>query len=201
MTHPETTDPPKRRGHWMQAHLPLALMIFYVVLAAALIVVRALVGPLNFLSVGWIMLLALVPLLPWLIPALAPAARDIAPFVRQVRLPGGFEIALDAAERPVSEPGHVQATLTDDHLVYGITSTTTPFTTTDAQKVIEGVQKVRQSGAEAILLELGNGSTWRLPNLYFVAWILANDPGTLSDALSMRRRPTLSTLQAKSASP
>jgi hypothetical protein len=83
MTHPETTDPPKRRGHWMQAHLPLALMIFYVVLAAALIVVRALVGPLNFLSVGWIMLLALVPLLPWLIPALAPAARDIAPFVRQ----------------------------------------------------------------------------------------------------------------------
>jgi hypothetical protein len=77
-------------------------MIFYVVLAAALIVVRALVGPLNFLSVGWIMLLALVPLLPWLIPALAPAARDIAPFVRQVRLPGGFEIALDAAERPVS---------------------------------------------------------------------------------------------------
>jgi hypothetical protein len=85
--------------------------------------------------------------------------------------------------------------------VYGITSTTTPFTTTDAQKVIEGVQKVRQSGAEAILLELGNGSTWRLPNLYFVAWILANDPGTLSDALSMRRRPTLSTLQAKSASP
>jgi hypothetical protein len=159
-------------------HLSIVLMIVYVVLTTALITLRALVGPLDFLSVGWIILLALVPLLPWLIPPLAPTARRIAPFIKQVKLPGGVEISLAAAERPVAGLGSVETALTSDHLVHQLMDTTTPFTTTDAKTVIEGVQKVRELGAQAVLVDLGNGTKWRLPNLYFLAWIVANDPVT-----------------------
>lgn len=160
------------------ARLSLVLMIVYVTLATALITLRALVGPLDFLSVGWIILLALIPLLPWLIPALGPAVRDVAPFIREVKLPGGVEISLAAAERPVIGLGPVEETLTSDHLVHGLSTTATPFTTTDSMAVIHGVQTVRQSGAEAVLVDIGDSTKWRLPNLYFLTWILSNDPIT-----------------------
>jgi len=174
----ELPEQGERQQVRLLARLSFVLMIVYVCLTAALITLRALVGSLDFLSVGWIILLALVPLLPWLIPALAPTARRIAPFIRQVKLPGGIEISLATAERPVAGLGSIETTLTSDHLVHALMATRTPFTSTDAMTVIQGVQMVRQSGAEAVLVDLGEGQKWRLPNLYFLAWILANDPVT-----------------------
>ena len=53
--------------------LPLALALVYALVVAGLITLRAAVDELDFLGMGWIMLLALVPILPWLIPAPAPA--------------------------------------------------------------------------------------------------------------------------------
>lgn len=59
-----------------------------------------------------------------------------------------------------------------------LTQMAAPFTTTDALRAIQGVQQVRRSGAEAVMVELWSGQKWRLPNLYFLAWLLVNDPLT-----------------------
>jgi hypothetical protein len=156
----------------------LGLSLAYIAIVAALIALRTLVNDLDFVSVGWIFVLSLVPLLPWLIPALVPVAERVAPFVRSVKLPGGIEISLSAASRPAAALGQVERTLTSDHLVHGLLATSQPFTTTDALTLIEGVRAVRSSGAAAVVTDLEQGSKWRLPNLYFLAWILANDPAT-----------------------
>jgi hypothetical protein len=117
-----------------------------------------------------------VPLLPWLIPVVVPVIGRIAPFVESVTLPGGVQIGLQAAARPVTGLAGVERALTADHLVNSITTTPAPFTTTDAMAVIVGVRAVRAAAADAIVIDVGSGAKWRLPNLYFAMWILANDP-------------------------
>lgn len=98
--------------------------------------------------------------------------------MQKVKLPLGIEISLSEAARPVAGLGTVEAVLTQDHLAHGLSMMATPFTTTDAMTVIEGVQMMRRSGAEALVVDLADGAKWRLPNLYFLAWILANEPRT-----------------------
>ena len=154
----------------------LALPVAYAITLVALIVLRALVGHLGFISMGWLLVLALVPILPWLVPALAPLATRVAPFVQSVKLPGGFEIALGSAARPAAGLGQVEDVLTADHLAQGLVASPTPFTTTDAITVISGVQAVRSTGADTVVVDLGTGMKWRLPNLYFLAWLIANEP-------------------------
>jgi hypothetical protein len=154
----------------------LALPIAYAIGLIGLIVLRALVGHLGFISMGWLLVLALVPIVPWLIPALAPLAARVAPFVQSVKLPGGFEIALGSAARPAAGLGQVEDVLTADHLAQGLVASPTPFTTTDAMTVISGVQAVRSTGADTVVVDLGTGMKWRLPNLYFLAWLIANEP-------------------------
>jgi hypothetical protein len=162
-----------------KVELASALTLAYAFAAAGLITLRALVDALEFLSTGWILLLALVPLAPWLLRAIAPAATRIAPFIKNVKLPGGIEISLSAAERPFTELGKVEEVLTEDHLVgQALMDTPAPFTSTDALRVIQGVQAMRSTGADAVVADLGQGMKWRLPNLYFLAWLLSNDPIT-----------------------
>jgi hypothetical protein len=155
--------------------LPFALTLAYAVTVAGLVALRALVDELDFLSIGWIVVLALVPLMPWLLPAIGPVLERITPFIESVRLPLGIEIPLRPAAREAAPLGQVEDVLTQDHLIHGLTQTATPFQTTDALRVIAGVQEMRRSGAEAVVVDLGSGVKWRLPNLYFLAWLLAHD--------------------------
>lgn len=152
------------------------LVVVYVALVTALMALHALVDDFAFLGMGWILVLAALPLLPWLMPMVAPLIERIAPRVQSVKLPGGFEVSLLAAARPVAGLGSVEAVLTADHLARPLASASNPFSTTDAKAVIAGVQSVRAAGAPAVVLDLGNGMKWRLPNLYFTAWLLQNDP-------------------------
>lgn len=154
----------------------LALPLAYALVLVGLIVVRALVGHLRFMSMGWLVVLAAVPILPWLIPTLAPLAARVAPFIQSVKLPGGFEIGLANATRPAAGLGQVENVLTRDHLAQGLAASPTPFTTTDAMDVIAGVQAVRATGADTVVVDLAMGQKWRLPNLYFLAWLITNEP-------------------------
>jgi hypothetical protein len=56
-----------RRQRIRGEHVAVA---YGVVAVAGLIVLRALVDGLDFLSIGWILVLAALPLLPWLLPRL-----------------------------------------------------------------------------------------------------------------------------------
>jgi hypothetical protein len=137
--------------------LAIALTSTYAVTAALLIALRASVSDLDFLSTGWLLLLALVPIAPWLIRALAPTVGRIAPFVQSVTLPGGFSISLRAAARPVAGLGSVEDVLTSDHLISQMTTTAAPFSSTDALTAISGVRAVRASGAAAVVVDLDIG--------------------------------------------
>jgi hypothetical protein len=73
--------------------------IAYVVLAvAALIVLRALVDELDFISFGWILVLAALPLLPWLLPRLGDFLKAISPYVQSLKL-GGLQLDLRVVRR------------------------------------------------------------------------------------------------------
>src|SRR4051794_37719002 len=117
----------------------LALPLAYALGLIVLIVLRALVRHLGFISMGWLLVLALVPILPWLIPALAPLAARVAPFVQSVKLPGGFEIALGSAARPAGGLGQGEDGLTADHLAPGVRWSPVPVTTSHAKTGISRV--------------------------------------------------------------
>jgi hypothetical protein len=173
------TAPEERPNHrFPKVGLASALTLAYAVAAAVLITLRAAIDALDFLSTGWILLLALVPLMPWLLPAIAPTATRLAPFVKNVKVLG-VEISLSAAERPFTQLGEVEDALTEDHLVgQALMNTPNPFNSTDALRLIQGVQAMRSTGADAVVADLGQGMKWRVPNLYFLAWLLSNDPVT-----------------------
>jgi Zinc-binding dehydrogenase len=61
----------------------------YIVAAiAGLIVLRAVVGALDFISVGWMLVLVALPLLPWLLPRTGVFLKEISPYVQAISLGG-----------------------------------------------------------------------------------------------------------------
>jgi hypothetical protein len=81
------------------------LALAYVVLAGGLIVLRAFDQHFSFLGVGWILVFALVPLLPWLLPAVAPWFGRMVPYIQNVRIGSVLEVQLrDAEPRVASSP-------------------------------------------------------------------------------------------------
>jgi hypothetical protein len=81
------------------------LLVIYGILAiSGLIVLRATVDAVDFLSVGWILVLVALPLLPWLLPRLGDFLKAISPYVQTLKL-GALQLDLRAVQRePVSVP-------------------------------------------------------------------------------------------------
>ena len=92
------------------------LALAYVVLAGGLIVLRAFDQDFSFLRVGWILVFALVPLLPWLLPAVAPWFRRMAPYIQNVRIANLLELQLRDAEPRVASLGQVSSVLSRGRL-------------------------------------------------------------------------------------
>jgi hypothetical protein len=71
----------ERRRRIRAEHIAVA---YGVVAVVGLIVLRALVDGLDFLSVGWILVLAVLPLLPWLLPRFGDFLKATSPYVQTV---------------------------------------------------------------------------------------------------------------------
>ena len=161
----KTSVAPDARAHPSRV---VVLSGVYAVTLAGLVVLRAVVDSLGFVSMGWLFVLALLPILPWLIPALAPVVARIAPNVQSLKLPGGFEIALRDAAHTAPTLGAVENVLTQD--------LPAPFSISEAMTVASGVQALRATGSPTAVVDLGAGTKWRLPNLYYLAWLIAHEP-------------------------
>jgi hypothetical protein len=81
------------------------IAIAYILLAVTgLIVLRATVDELEFLGVGWILALAVLPLLPWLLPRFGSFLREISPYVQSLKL-GALQLDFRALRRePIAVP-------------------------------------------------------------------------------------------------
>ena len=77
---------------------------YLVVVISALITLRATVDPLDFIGVGWLIVLAVVPLLPWALPRIGGFLRTISPDVSGVSV-GAVQPELRAVtDAPITVP-------------------------------------------------------------------------------------------------
>jgi hypothetical protein len=179
--------PARKRSAQLTHHMPddmrrpfgaprtaYVLVLAYVVLAGGLIVLRAFNQDFSFLGVGWILVFALVPLLPWLLPLVAPGFHRMAPYIRNVRIGSVLELQLRDAEPRVASLGQVSSILSVRPLE---TTGAGQFTSTDAATIIDSMNKLHAVRAELVIVELEGGAKWRYPNLYFLARLLEADPG------------------------
>jgi hypothetical protein len=147
----------------------LLLVAYAVVAVAGLIVLRALVDALGFISLGWILVLAALPVLPWLLPLLGDFLKAIRPFVQSVSL-GALKVDLRSVRRePIAVAG---ASFTDVPNDFNALSQGTRI-----KDLVLALQKVRLAGGWPIgVIDLRDGRWWKLPNLYFLSRILEIEP-------------------------
>jgi hypothetical protein len=147
------------------------VVIPYVLLTVtALIALRALVDELDFISVGWILVLAALPLLPWLLPRLGDFLKSISPYVESLKL-GAVQIDLRAVRRDAISvpPQGVLATVPNDVAALS--------TGTGIQELVSAFRDFRRRGAgPVVVIDLQDGDKWRLSNLYFLTRLLETEP-------------------------
>jgi hypothetical protein len=143
---------------------------YLVVAIAGLIVLRATVDRLDFIGVGWLIALALIPLLPWALPRLAGFLQAMSQYVSRVDV-GWLGIDLrDVIDDAIAVPTSGANVLPPDDLNALTTST-------GINSVIAALRELRiQGGAPCAIIDLQNGSKWRLPNLYYLSVVLEVDP-------------------------
>jgi hypothetical protein len=153
-----------------------ALTFGYLVVAiAGLIVLRATVDRLDFIGIGWLIALALIPLLPWVLPRLAGFIQTMSRYVSRVGV-GSVQIDLraviDAAiVVPTSGPTLASslASLPNDFAALS--------SSTGISEVIAALRELRiRGGAPCGIIDLQTGAKWRLPNLYYLSVVLEVDP-------------------------
>jgi hypothetical protein len=168
---PETEQQTKRDWKsWCKEHEYYLVAAYLVAVVTALIVLRATVEELDFLGVGWIVVLAALPLLPWLIPRFVQLVKDLSPFVETFKV-GAVQFDLRAAQRtPLSiATVGMQPALPND--VAALSNGTSISTLVTAIRDLD-----RQGGSPIGIIDLQDGHKWRLPNLYFLARLLELEP-------------------------
>lgn len=143
---------------------------YLVVGVALLVLLRVMISDLNFIGVGWIVVLVALPLLPWLVPRLVEFARMVSPYVQTLKV-GAIQVDLRAAQRtPTSiATAGMQPSLPND--VSALSSGTGISSLVNALRDLD-----RQGGSPVAIIDLQDGHKWRLPNLYFLARLLELDP-------------------------
>ena len=145
--------------------------VAYVVAAVGgLIVLRASVDALDFLGVGWILVLVTLPLLPWLVPRLGNFLKAISPYVERLKL-GALQLDLRSVQHePISVPS--SGTFADVANDAAALSSGTRIS-----EIVASLRELRrQGGAPVGIIDLKEGGKWRLPNLYFLARLLETEP-------------------------
>jgi hypothetical protein len=147
-----------------------AFALYVVVAITGLIVLRAFVDALGFISVGWIIILVFLPLLPWLLPRLGGFLRTISPYVQSFRL-GVVQLELRAVRsEPIAVPtSGTLASIPNDSA--GLSEGTT------ISQLMSSLRELRRKGGSPVgVVDLQDGRKWRLPNLYALARLLEMDP-------------------------
>jgi hypothetical protein len=135
-----------------------------------LIVLRVLIDELSFIGVGWIVLLALLPLFPILLPRLADLLKAVSPYVERFQL-GAVQVSFREARRePIALPSAgILASVPND--VAALSSGTA------ISDLVASLRRLRRvGGSPVVVIDLRDGDKWRLENLYFLARLLEIEP-------------------------
>ena len=156
----------RRRG----PKLEYVAVVYLIIAVAILIVLRANVDALEFLSVGWILALVTIPLLPWLLPRLGGFLREVSPYVQSVKI---WALQLDfraLQQEAITVPtSDTLATVPDDN--------TALSSGTQIKDLVKRLRELRRRGGGPVgIIDLRDGHKWRLPNLYFLARLLEIEP-------------------------
>src|SRR5262249_15228215 len=146
--------------------------VLYLLIVAGLVTARVLVDDLDFISMGWIMVLAAIPLAPRIWLLVAPALREVAPFINKVGV-GPVEIEFRAVE---AVDKRADAGAIDQFAGFADPGETPGPENTLVMELAQVVIDARDSGASAVVVDLQAGNKWRYPNLYFLARILELEP-------------------------
>jgi hypothetical protein len=167
----ETRGGRRQSLHRLRFSREYAFAAYVVIAVAGLIVLRALVDALNFISVGWIIILVVLPLLPWLTPRFGEFLEKISPYVRSFTL-AGVQVEFPAVR---SEP--IAIPTTGIHFA-GVPNDASALSagTTIRELVLSLRKRRREGGSPTGIIDLREGRKWRLPNLYFLARLLEIDP-------------------------
>jgi hypothetical protein len=145
-------------------------VVYLIIGVATLIVVRANVDALEFLSVGWILALVVLPLLPWLLPRLGGFLREVSPYVQSVKI---WALQLDfraLQQEAITVPtsGTLAAVPNDNSAL---------SSGTQINELVRRLRELRRQGGGPVgMIDLQDGHKWRLPNLYFLARLLEIEP-------------------------
>ncbi len=169
---PDTAVQPARRLASLHNHTSaaLALASYLVVSLAGLLALRAFVKHFEFVGVGWLLLLAIIPCLPFLLPRIGGFLRDVSPFVKGVKV-GMVKVDFrSVSSSGISLPSSgVFASIPND--LNSLSQGTT------IAELLKGITQLRRDGGSpVVVIDLRAGEKWRLPNLYFVARILEREP-------------------------
>jgi hypothetical protein len=143
---------------------------YLVTMIAGLIALRAAVDSLSFIGIGWLIVIALIPLLPWALPRIGGFLRSISPYVSRFSV-GTVQLDLRAVtDAPITVPtSGALASLPND---LGVLSSGTGI-----GNVINSLRTLSLAGGAPIgIIDLQKGDKWRLPNLYFLSIMLELDP-------------------------
>jgi hypothetical protein len=158
---------------WMSRLSPyqLHLLAAYLVCAVtALIILRARVDEVDFLGAGWILVLAALPLLPWLLPRFLEFVKTVSPYVQSFKI-GAIQLDLRSAQRiPISiATAGMQPSLPNDASALS--------NGTSISSLVKTLRDLDRFGGSPIgIIDLQGGHKWRLPNVYFLARLLEVEP-------------------------
>jgi hypothetical protein len=145
-------------------------VVYLVIAVAALVALRANVEALEFLSVGWILVLAVLPLLPWLLPRLGGFLKEVSPYVQSVRI-WALQLDFRALQQDaiaVPSSGMLAAVPNDNSAL---------SSGTQINELVRRLRELRRQGGGPVgIIDLQHGHKWRLPNLYFLARLLELEP-------------------------
>jgi len=168
------TQPEQGRAGWAKHVLHPSesdiVFAYLIVVIAGLIALRATVNSLDFIGIGWLIVLALIPLLPWVAPRIGELLKTISPFVSRFSI-GTVQLELRAVtDNPIAVPtSGMLASLPND---LGALSSGAGI-----MNIVSSLRTLSLDGGAPVgIIDLQKGHKWRLPNLYFLSVVLEVDP-------------------------
>jgi hypothetical protein len=145
-------------------------VVYIVLTVSTLIVLRTIFNELDFLGVGWIIILAALPLLPAIVPRFGEFIKMVYPYIQNFKI-GNVQVNLrEVRDDPITVPTTgVLVSLPDDFSALSNGTT--------ISLIISSLRKLLHEGRAPVgTIDIRSGQQWRLPNLYFFSRLLEIEP-------------------------
>lgn len=138
---------------------PLGAVAAFLLLVAVLIALRSELPEESLSELHWVLAVAAIPLLPWLLPLAGK-------HVKHLRA-GGLELELRDFEPDQVGPGVREI----GDVAEALTKVSIPDTPSRSGEILERIKRIEAERTEIVAIDLA-GAPWRLSTIYFFAFLL-----------------------------